>query len=228
VNAKRAIPNTLTILNLVFGIFATLSILHGELVHAGYFIIAAMISDGLDGRVARYLNVSGDFGKELDSLCDMVSFGAVPAVLAYAFCLKEFGFTGWVIAAVFASCGAWRLARFNINTNTVKGHYVGLPIPAAGCSIAAYVIAGFELDARLFAAMVVLLSFLMISTIKHPDFKGQSETPKKIPAVITIAICVLIVIFNYKAIFFVPFFGLVMFGILNTVYSMFKRIFPAK
>jgi len=195
----------------------------GQLVHAGYFIIAAMISDGLDGRVARLLNVSGEFGKELDSLCDMVSFGAAPAILAYAYCLKDFGHTGMFIAAAFASCGAWRLARFNINTNKVKGHYVGLPIPAAGCSIAAFITAGFEIEGYLFAAFVVLLSFLMISTIKHPDFKGHSEKPKKTPVQITIAICVVILLFNYKAIAFVPFFGLVLFGILNTIFNIIER-----
>jgi CDP-diacylglycerol--serine O-phosphatidyltransferase len=194
-----------------------------DFVQAGYLIVAAMISDTLDGRVARYFHVSGEFGKELDSLCDLASFGVAPAVLAYAICLKDFGWAGWIIAVAFAVCGALRLARFNVNAAVVKGYFVGLPIPAAGCFLAAFVIAGFKIDGYLFAIMVLLLAYLMISTIKHPDFKGKGEKLRKIPIFITLAICAYVFYLNHAAIVFVPFLGFAVFGILNTLFGIFDK-----
>lgn len=220
---KSIIPNALTTLNLIFGIFAIISTMEGNFTQAGYLIVAAMIADGLDGRVARYLKVSGDFGKELDSLCDVVSFGVAPAVLAYAFSLKDFGYTGWIAAAAFAACGALRLARFNINTATVKGHFVGLPIPAAGCVLATFIIAGIKLDGWLFMVMVLLLAYLMISTIKYPDFKGQGEKLRIIPVLIMLAACGYLLYLTLAAVVFVPFFGFAVFGILNTLFGILEK-----
>jgi CDP-diacylglycerol--serine O-phosphatidyltransferase len=220
---KAFIPNGLTTLNLIFGIFSILCTLNNEFFLAGCWIVAAMVADGLDGRAARYFNVSGEFGKELDSLCDLVSFGAAPAILAYAVCLKDFGWGGYVLAALFAACGAFRLARFNVNASTVKGHFVGLPIPAGGCLVATFVMAGFQIDPNLFAIMVALVAYLMVSTIKHPDFKGKGEKTRKIPLAVTVLICAYLLFLNQAAIVFVPFFGFSLFGILNTLFGVLDK-----
>ncbi len=219
---KSFIPNALTALNLIFGIGAIISTFEGRFYEAALFIVAAMISDGLDGRVARYLNASSEFGKELDSLCDLVSFGVAPAILSYAFLLKDLpGMTGYIVAAFFATCGALRLARFNVNTGVVKGYFMGLPIPAAGCVVATFIMLGIKPFGFIFPVMVVLCGYLMVSTIKYPDFKGQGEKIRIIPVVMTLLISGYILFTMKDAILFVPFFAYALFGILNTIFGLF-------
>ncbi|WP_378952213.1 CDP-diacylglycerol--serine O-phosphatidyltransferase [Pelosinus sp. sgz500959] len=219
---KSIIPNALTALNLILGVGAIISTFNGQFYEAALFIVAAMISDGLDGRVARYLNASSEFGKELDSLCDLVSFGVAPAILAYAFLLKDLpGIFGYLVAAFFATCGALRLARFNVNTGVVKGYFMGLPIPAGGCVVATFIMLGIKPSGLLFPIMVTLCGYLMVSTIKYPDFKGQGEKIRIIPAVITILLAGYILFTMKDAILFVPFFAYALFGILNTIFGLF-------
>ena len=220
---RNAIPNILTALNLVLGMFAILLTFQGSFTYAALFVVAAMVADGLDGRVARYFGVSSDFGKELDSLCDLVSFGVAPAIMAYAFFLKDFT-GGTLIAAAFATCGALRLARFNVNTSKVKGYFMGLPIPAAGCVIATFVMLDMKPSGWLFPVMVAVFAYLMVSTIKYPDFKGKEGEPiRLIPAVITITVGVYLLYLTLNAILFVPFFAYALFGILNTIFGLFDR-----
>lgn len=221
---KSFIPNALTALNLVLGMFAIISTLHGRFSHAAIFIVAAMIADGFDGRVARFFKVSSDFGKELDSLCDLVSFGVAPAILAYTFLLHELGYAGYLVAALFATCGALRLARFNINTGIVKGFFMGLPIPAAGCVVATFVLLGIKPAPELFAVMVVLFAYLMVSTIKYPDFKGKGEKIRILPAVITAAFALYLLFLTQVsvALLFIPFCSYAVFGILNTLFGLFS------
>jgi CDP-diacylglycerol--serine O-phosphatidyltransferase len=218
---RSIIPNSLTALNLILGMCAILSTFHGEFYQSALFIVAAMISDGLDGRVARYLNVSSEFGKELDSLCDLVSFGVAPAILAYAFLLKDFGIIGYLVAAFFATCGALRLARFNVNTGVVKGYFMGLPIPAAGCVVATFVMLGIKPAGWIFPILVTIFAYLMVSTIKYPDFKGKGEKIRIIPVVITLVIAGYILFIVKDAVLFSPFFAYALFGILNTVFGLF-------
>jgi len=216
------IPNGLTALNLVLGMFSIMATLQGSFNNAALLIFAAMIADGLDGRVARYMKISGDFGKELDSLCDQVSFGVAPAFLAYVFMLQEFGTVGALIAAAFAVCGALRLARFNVMTGTVKGYFMGLPIPAAGCSVATFVMLGLKPSGWMFPIMVAVFAYLMVSTIKYPDFKGKGEKIRIIPAVISLALAVYILVLSLNAVLFAVFFSYAVFGILNTAFGLFE------
>ena len=224
---RSIIPNALTALNLVLGIGAIIATFNGEFYQAALFIIAAMVSDGLDGRVARYLNASSEFGKELDSLCDLVSFGVAPAILAYAFLLKDLpGVIGYIIAAFFATCGALRLARFNVNTDVIKGYFMGLPIPAAGCVVTTFIMLGIKPPVFIFAIMMIICGYLMVSTIKYPDFKGEGEKIRMIPVGITIVISGYILFaisFSIGTILFIPFFAYALFGILNTLFGLFDR-----
>lgn len=217
---KSVIPNMLTALNLVFGVLSILSTYNGELQLAAFLIVAAMISDGLDGRVARFFNVSSEFGKELDSLCDLVSFGVAPAFLAYVFLLKEAGTTGYVVAAFFAVCGAMRLARFNVNTGTVKGYFMGLPIPAAGCAVATFTLMGFKPSGFIFPLMVAIFGYLMVSTVKYPDFKGKGEKIRLIPAIVALGAAGYILVMAKDAFLFVPFFAYAVFGIMNSLFGL--------
>lgn len=221
---RNAIPNILTAVNIVLGMLAIIFTFQGEFTAAALFIIAALVADGLDGRVARYFGVSSDFGKELDSLCDLVSFGVAPAILAYAFMLKDFGAAGYLVAAAFATCGALRLARFNVNTGSVKGYFMGLPIPTAGCVVATFVMVGMKPAGWTFPLMVAIFAYLMVSTIKYPDFKGKGGEPVRlIPAVIAAAVGIYILTLTLNAVLFVPFFVYSLFGILNTLFGLFDR-----
>lgn len=220
---KNAIPNIVTAINLVLGMFAIVCTLQGEFTYAALFVVSAMVADGMDGRVARYFGVSSDFGKELDSLCDLVSFGVAPAVMAYAYMLKDFT-GGALIAAAFATCGALRLARFNVNTSTVKGYFMGLPIPAGGCVIATFIMLEMKPSGWFFPVMVAVFAYLMVSTIRYPDFKGKDGEPVRvIPAIISVAVGAYVLFLTLKSVLFVPFFVYALFGILNTIFGLFEH-----
>lgn len=220
---KSIIPNALTALNLVFGVFAIISAYHNQFFQAGALIFAAMIADGLDGRVARYFGVSGDFGKELDSLCDLVSFGVAPGFLAYVLVLHELGFAGMAIAALFATCGALRLARFNVNVGIVKGYFMGLPIPAAGCVIATFIMTGLKPQGIWFPIMMTIVALLMVSTVRYPDFKGKGEPIRLIPAILTLLLAAYLIYTFGQVNLFIPFFSFALFGILNTAFALFDK-----
>jgi CDP-diacylglycerol--serine O-phosphatidyltransferase len=135
------------------------------------------VLDLLDGRIARMTGTTSEFGGELDSLADVISFGVAPALLAFCWGFAIVPRVGWLAAFLFVMCGALRLARFNVQRHVVDGRYfVGLPIPAAAGSVAAVV--NFypqPLEARLHAALglalVVTLAFLMVSTFRYVSFK---------------------------------------------------------
>lgn len=221
---RSFIPNALTALNLVFGVLAIISAYHHQFFQAGALILAAMVADGLDGRVARFFGVSGDFGKELDSLCDLVSFGVAPGFLAYVLVLHELGFIGMGIAALFATCGALRLARFNVNVGLVKGYFMGLPIPAAGCVIATFIMTGLKPEGIWFPIMMSIVALLMVSTIRYPDFKGKEGEPiRLIPAILTLALAAYLIYAFRQINLFIPFFSFALFGILNTAFSLFDK-----
>lgn len=213
----------LTSLNLVLGVFSIIATFNGNFTSAALLIVAAMVADGTDGRAARYFKVSSEFGKELDSLCDLVSFGVAPALLAYAFLLKDFDMIGYAVAAVFATCGALRLARFNVNTGVVKGYFMGLPIPAAGCVVATFVMLGHQPPGWWFPIMVTVFAYLMVSTVKYPDFKGKGEKIRIIPAIITVLIGVYILFIDHSAYLFAIFFSYALLGILNTIFGLFSQ-----
>jgi CDP-diacylglycerol--serine O-phosphatidyltransferase len=216
---KNWIPNALTALNLVFGVFAILAVFQGDLILAAYMVVAALVADSLDGRAARYFGVSGDFGKELDSLCDQSSFGVAPAIIAYVFMLKDFGWVGACVAAFFACCVAFRLARFNVNVSTVKGHFEGLPSPTGGAVVATFVMLDYHAPGWLFPILVVLVGYLMVSSVKYPDFKGHGEKIKPAPVILTLAIVGALVFFCPKSWLFAPFFAFMLFGLINSIFT---------
>ena len=220
--SKAWIPNALTAMNLVFGVFAVLTVFHGDFTLAAYFVVAALAADSLDGRAARYFGVSGEFGKELDSLCDLGSFGVAPAAMAYMFALKDFGWVGYAVAAFFACCGAFRLARFNVNVSTVKGYFMGLPIPCGGALVATVTMIPQLLTGWLFVGFVVFVGFLMVSKVKYPDFKGHGEKIKPAPVVVTLMI-VIAMVFHFPASWlFAPFFTFMLFGLINSLFAISK------
>lgn len=157
---------------------------------AGLLVLAGVF-DGLDGRVARATNTATEFGVQLDSLADVVSFGMAPAILAYRYGFFQMGIVdahiraaGWAACFVFTACGALRLARFNVQVGSVDPRYfVGLPIPAGAAAVASVIIwhpapPDSALHAYLFAGELFLVGLLMVSTIRFPSFKKRAGSPR--------------------------------------------------
>lgn len=173
----RALPSILTIGNLFLGIVAMILSVQGEWRYGAIMVIIGMLLDGLDGRVARMLNAQSEFGKELDSLSDIISFGVAPALIMYTSILHTYGITGWLITAIFPICGAIRLARFNVHPG-IPGYFIGLPITAAGGVLATMSLYSDMVSSPLFMVIgMMFLAFLMVSQIKYPNFK-KAGIPK--------------------------------------------------
>ena len=126
------LPNLVTTGSLFAGFYGIVATMNGNYNLAAWFILISAIFDGLDGKVARLTGTTSRFGVEYDSLADLVAFGVAPGLLMYAWALKPFGKLGWLAAFLYVVCGALRLARFNVQVDTVESkRFVGLPIPAA-------------------------------------------------------------------------------------------------
>ncbi len=134
------LPNLFTLAALFGGFYSIVMAINGRFDQAAIGVFCAMVLDSLDGRVARMTNTQSAFGEQMDSLSDMVSFGAAPALIAYVWGLKDLGRWGWIGAFVYCACAALRLARFNVNTSVVdKRYFQGLPSPAAAALVAGFI-----------------------------------------------------------------------------------------
>ena len=134
------LPNLFTLAALFGGFYAVVMAMNGRFEQAAIGIFMAAVLDSLDGRVARMTNTQSAFGEQMDSLSDMVSFGAAPALITYEWALKGLGKAGWLAAFVYCACAALRLARFNTNIGVVdKRYFQGLPSPAAAALIIGFI-----------------------------------------------------------------------------------------
>ena len=134
------LPNLFTLAALFGGFYAIVMAMNDRFDQAAIGVFCAMVLDSLDGRVARMTNTQSTFGEQMDSLSDMVSFGAAPALIAYEWALKGLGKPGWIAAFVYCSCAALRLARFNTNLAVVdKRFFQGLPSPAAAAVVMGFI-----------------------------------------------------------------------------------------
>src|SRR6478752_3128649 len=166
------LPSLFTLANLFCGWACVVHAMRGELATAAPFIGVAVVLDMLDGRIARMTGTTSDFGVQLDSLADLISFGMAPAVLAFQWGLIPLGRLGWAVGFLFVTAAALRLARFNIQTLTDKRYFVGMPSPAAAAVPAATVFFypdGMQTyQSALIALLVVIVpALLMVSTIRY-------------------------------------------------------------
>ncbi|ALS26146.1 CDP-diacylglycerol--serine O-phosphatidyltransferase [Paenibacillus cisolokensis] len=189
----KSIPSLFTIGNLFLGIIAIILVFNEKPDYAAMMVIIAMLLDGVDGRVARALNAQSDFGKELDSLSDVISFGVAPAFIMYVVAFQDVNeAAAWIITAIFPICGALRLARFNVIAG-VPGYFVGLPIPAAGGVLATLALFAKDIPVAVMMGSTLLLSYLMVSRIKYPNFK-KVGIPRGAIWVIPIVVAVAVVL----------------------------------
>jgi CDP-diacylglycerol--serine O-phosphatidyltransferase len=171
------IPSLLTTGNLFAGYGSMVLSIKGQFETAALLIGVAALLDALDGRVARMTGTTSAFGKEFDSLADVISFGVAPAILAWSWALSDFGRLGWAVSFLFVVCNAIRLARFNVQSGTMdKRYFVGLPVPPAACAIAACAfIHPQSLEDQILKVLslvlVISLALLMVSKMRYRSFK---------------------------------------------------------
>ena len=187
-HVKFALPSIVTFGNLLCGFLAVANVIKGTpegLISAAWWIIIAAILDALDGKVARLTGTSSEFGIELDSIADVVSFGLAPAALVYRYAFIGEGQTGLALGFLFLAAGAFRLARFNVSATTgSKTHFTGMPIPSAAGILAAFVLFSENVWSGLArfdfaAALIVFTSFAMMSRFRYVTLPRVSfRTPK--------------------------------------------------
>jgi CDP-diacylglycerol---serine O-phosphatidyltransferase len=172
------LPNLFTTAALFAGFFAIVQAMNGKFTLAAISIFIAMMLDGLDGRVARLTRTQSAFGAEYDSLSDMVSFGAAPALVIYEWALRDLGRWGWVASFLYCACAALRLARFNTQLDVAdKRYFTGLPSPSAAALLAGFVwimddyeVIGRNIDWLVFC-VTIFAALSMVSNVKFYSFK---------------------------------------------------------
>lgn len=221
------LPNLFTTAGLFAGFYAIIAGIRGDFETAAIAIFIAMIMDGLDGRIARMTNTQSAFGAEYDSLADMVSFGMAPALVIFQWSLFSMGKFGWMVAFIYAACGALRLARFNTQIGTQdKRYFQGLPSPAAAAIVAGWVWAGTSNDFS--QSMVVIFTLpitffaaiLMVSSMRYHSFK-ELDLRNRVPFVVML---VLVLIFALVAIDppTILFSVFLLYGLSGPVFTLLK------
>ncbi|HXX53330.1 MAG TPA: CDP-diacylglycerol--serine O-phosphatidyltransferase [Thermodesulfovibrionales bacterium] len=225
------LPNTLTLCGMFCGFFAILSAINGNFLYAAWAIVLANVFDGLDGWIARLTNTTTRFGIELDSLSDLVAFGVAPSVMMYKWALMPFGRWGWAASFLFVACGALRLARLNIQTGTSGSKaFKGMPIPGAATVTASIVIFYYDFwkgvpeQNVFFLVITILLSLLMVSTIRYHGLKEIDFREKKPFWFLIVFVIILFVLFVHPstAIFVFAMVYLI-WGIIENGYLLVKR-----
>jgi len=196
------LPNLVTLAALFGGFYAIVMAMNGRFDLAALGVFCAMVLDGLDGRVARMTNTQSAFGEQMDSLADMVSFGAAPALIAYEWALRGLGRWGWIAAFVYCACAALRLARFNVNTAVVdKRFFQGLPSPAAAALVVGFLWLMIELEvsgptvAWPMFVMCLYAGLTMVSNVPFYSFKDL-QMRRSVPFVVIVLIVLAIGVVN--------------------------------
>lgn len=200
------LPNLFTLASLFGGFYAVVMAMNGRFENAAIGIFCAMVLDSLDGRVARMTNTQSAFGEQMDSLSDMVSFGAAPALIVYEWSLKGLGKLGWIASFVYCAGAALRLARFNTNIGVVdKRYFQGLPSPAAAALVTGmiWVLDDYgvrdagRIDWLAWTAFVVTLyaGLTMVTNVPFYSFKDVSFK-RSVPFIVIVAIALGIAVIN--------------------------------
>lgn len=204
VERKYIAPNAITAANMFLGYLSITASIAGDFSKAIWFIILAMVCDGLDGKTARKLDAFSEFGKEFDSFCDAISFGIAPAILVFSVLTKSPGINSFIIpiSFIYALCGVMRLVKFNIVTtaSSEKDDFSGMPIPSGASVVCSYLLfieaindtmALNMFSVEIFVGLTLISAILMVSTVpfKTPD-KVFNFIPKKmmIPFVVLILV----------------------------------------
>ncbi len=222
------VPNLFTTMNMFSGFLSIINASQGEYNRAAWFIVTAAVFDALDGLVARLTKSSSELGVELDSLSDIVSFGAAPSFLIYSAYLHQFETIGIIISSLLMIAGGFRLARFNIQlVGFDKDYFKGLPIPASALTISSFLITyykeptGFEKPySNYIIPLIIVLSILMVTRIKYdtlPKFSFPEIKKKPFHFTFVIIAVALLIITKGQALFYI-FVFIILFGIFRHIF----------
>jgi len=220
-------PGVFTMGNVICGFLSILSAFEGNVTTACWFIILAGFLDALDGRVARLSGATSQFGVELDSLADFLSFGVAPALLVYTIKLSALGKWGWLISIVFITAASYRLARYNLMADSEeKKDFLGMPVPLAAFGLVSYVIFSYQLWGELrhdevLVSMIIGFAFLMVSQVQYdtlPEHFSSKWDRAKLAALILAAVAVLI---NNRLMLFPVIASYILFGLIREAYRLF-------
>lgn len=230
---RAVVPSLFTVLNAVCGFLSIVNASRGEITLAAWFVILAAIFDSMDGIMARITKSSSQFGVELDSLADVVSFGAAPSFLVYQahlFSLNTFGLIVSVMPLVF---GAIRLARFNVQlVGYEKDYFKGLPIPFAAITICAFILQFHaqhyginEWAADLLAPLIILLSLLMVSKVRYDTMPKMSKRGIKAHPwrAIAFSVAAAVVIVSAGKLLFGVLMIFILFGVVRSLVQWIRR-----
>ena len=217
------LPNMVTLAALFGGFYAVVMAMNGRYDLATVAIFASMVLDSLDGRIARMTNTQSAFGEQMDSLSDMVSFGAAPALIAYEWTLRGLGRWGWIAAFVYCACAALRLARFNVNTGVVdKRYFQGLPSPAAAALVAGFIWLMTEIGVKpdevswVMFALTLYAGLTMVTNVPFYSFKDLS-LKRSVPfaALVLVALGIAVINIDPPTVLFLLFvvYGLSGYGV---------------
>jgi CDP-diacylglycerol--serine O-phosphatidyltransferase len=202
------LPSVFTIGNILMGFYAVVRGHRGDFQGAALLVFAAAFLDALDGRIARLTGTDSDFGREYDSLADVLTFGAAPALLVYFWGLHELGRAGWLVPLFYLVCTATRLARFNVQARVTDGRaFVGLPAPAAAGGLCSLLFFAPDREWRTWMASLLLLALLllgglMVSTFRYRSFKQFDLRQRwSYRAVLSLAAVILVVAYHPPAFF---------------------------
>ena len=223
------LPSLFTVANLFCGFYAILLTINQMYNQAAIAIGIAILLDSMDGFIARLTNSTSEFGLQLDSLSDVISFGVAPSILVLKWGLLPNVDTRLAGAAAFTLtlCGAMRLARFNVQSGNRK-HFVGLPIPAAGGTIAAIVYflkdpVSSQVFANIMVAVTFILAFLMVSTLRYNSLKGVALGKKSHLMVLVIALLFVLIFFLSRPTLLILAVGYAVSGPLLKIYGILRR-----
>jgi CDP-diacylglycerol--serine O-phosphatidyltransferase len=228
------LPNAFTTAALFCGFYAIVMAMNQKFEHATWAIFIAMVLDGLDGRVARLTNTQSEFGAQYDSLSDMVSFGAAPALVVYEWSLRGLGKLGWIAAFVYCAGAALRLARFNTNIEVVdKRFFQGMPSPAAAAIVAGFIlmmtdlnISGMEVPWISFG-LALFAGLTMVTNVPFYSFKDVNFR-KSVPfiGVFLIALALAVLAIDAPKVLFPLFltYGLAGYAVLFWQLAKGKRV----
>ena len=208
------LPNLFTTGSLFAGFYGIIATMNGGYYVAAWFILISSIFDALDGKVARLTGTTSRFGVEYDSLADLVAFGVAPGLLMYSWALKPFGKLGWLAAFLYVVCGALRLARFNVQVDTVESkRFLGLPIPAAASMVASCVLLFYHLGGsgsiRKVSVLILIyvLALLMVSNVRYYSFKDPDLVKRQPFGFLVLLIFLIIVVVAEPQIMLFALFG---------------------
>lgn len=219
-------PGVFTMGNVICGFLSILSAFEGNVTTACWFIVLAGFLDALDGRVARMSGTTSQFGVELDSLADFLSFGVAPAVLVHTIKLSALGKWGWVISVVYITAASYRLARYNLLAESdEKKDFLGMPVPLAAFGLVSFVIFSYYLWGEMrydevLISMVIGFAFLMVSQVTYdalPEHFSSKWERVKLAALILAAVAVLI---DPRLMLFPVIAAFILFGLVREVYRL--------